>query len=181
MAGFIYQRYGLKYLSPTIGTNIEPSHFIKFCQNYKYYISLELEESLDYNQDWFSSIGGGEINFPVGKLGDILIYFQHYKNFQEAKHNWDKRKARINHENLYMILYDTNPNIKNFKEFEKINFKNKLYLYHKGNYINSTLAFFIKEFDENLGRGWWSKMHKHNPFSKKYFEQFNFTKWFNNN
>ena len=58
LAGFLYQKYGLKYLSPTIGANIEPSHFIKFCQNYKYYISLELEETLEYNQDWFSSIGG---------------------------------------------------------------------------------------------------------------------------
>lgn len=181
LAGFIYQRYGLKYLSPTIGINFEPLQFVKFCQNYKYYISLEMQETKEFNQAWFSSIGGGKIDFPVGKLGDINVYFQHSKSFQEAKNDWNKRKLRINPDNVYMILYDVNPSIEAFKEFEKINFKNKLYLYHKGEHIDSNLAFFIKGFNEKLARGWWSKMNKNNPFSKKYFEQFDYTKWFNAN
>lgn len=179
IAGFIYQRYGMKYLTPTIGINIEPSHFIKFCKNYTYYLSLELQEAKEFNQEWFKSIGGGDIKFPVGKLGDINIYFQHSNNFEKSKADWERRKTRINYDNIYMILYDTNRKDLNFKMFETIEHEKKLYLYHKGTTINSKYAFYIKNFDEKAGRGWWSKINKYNPFSKKYFEQFNYTKWFN--
>ena len=82
---------------------------------------------------------------------------------------------------MYMILYDINPSIETFKKFETVDFVKKLYLYHKGEFINSSLAFYIKNFDEKSGRGWWSRMNRFNPFSKKYFEQFNFTKWLNGN
>ncbi len=178
ISGFIYQRYNLKYETPTIGVGFMPLEFIKFCKNYEYYLSCELVQTDDFNHDWFAPTGGGEVNFPVGRLDDICLYFQHSKDFEKSKADWEKRKARINKDNIFMVLYDVEPNLETFKEFETIKSENKIYMYHKDFEINSKYAFQIKNFNDPT-RGWWSKMQKHNPFSKRYFEQFNFTKWMN--
>ena len=180
LAGFIYQSYGLKYSSPTIGINIEPMDFIKFCKNYEYYLNQEIFETKEYNQDWFYSIGGGNINFPVGKLGDITLYFQHANSFEEAVKDWNRRKKRVNYNNIFIILFDTEPTDLVYNAFKEINSKNKLYLYHKGIILTDPNTFYIKNF-EKTGRKWWGRMNRLNPFSKKYFEQFNYTKWFNTN
>ena len=178
IAGFIYKRYGLKFLSPTVNINIPPNDFIKFCKNYEYYISLELTPTTNFDQAWFTSIGGGEIGFPVGKLGDITLYFQHEKNFQEAKKNWDRRKLRINKDNIFIVLFDINPDKNTLNEFEKIKTPKKIYLYYKGNLPTTSYTFKIQKL-ENNSRNWYSRMNRLNPFSKKYYEQFNFTNWFN--
>ena len=43
-----------------------------------------------------------DMDYPVGMLGDIPIYFMHYSTFEEAKRSWNKRVARINKSNLYV-------------------------------------------------------------------------------
>ncbi len=179
LAGFIYKRFNLPYLSPTIGLQIKPDDFIKFCKNYKYYLSLELKEAQDYDREWFASMGGNrETNFPTGKLDDITVIFQHSKTFEKAKDYWNRRKARIVDDNLFFILYDMTPNIKTAEEFETIESNRKLYLYHRGAVINTKSSFKITGLD-NSTRAWWSRMNVFNPFSKPYFEQFNYTKWMN--
>jgi len=178
ISGFIYQRYGLKYETPTIGVGFMPLEFVKFCNNYEYYLSQELVQTDDFNHDWFKPTGGGEVNFPVGRLDDICLYFQHSKDFEKSKADWEKRKKRINKDNVFMVLYDHESNLENFEAFETIKSENKIYLYHKGEIINSKDAFFIKDFNDPT-RGWWSRMNKRNPFSKRYFEQFDWTKWLN--
>ena len=79
------------------------SDFVKFCENLKYYLSLEVREGPErYNEDG--------TKYPVGTLGEgderITIYFLHYENFSQAKSKWDERKKRINWENLYFIMSD---------------------------------------------------------------------------
>ena len=181
LASFIYQKYNLQYLTPTISINIKPCDFIKFCKNYKHYLSLEVEQTKICDKEWYASIGGGNnINFPLGKIDDITLYFQHATSFEQAKQDWDRRKTRIVEDNIFIILFDMIPDIKTAQEFENIEHFPKLYLYHKGDEINTKSAFKIQKL-ENTSRAWWGKMNRLNPFSKKYFEQFDFTKWFNQN
>ncbi len=179
IAGFIYQKYNLPYLSPTVGMQFKPCDFIKFCKNYKDYLAMELEQTENCDNKWFSSIGGcHNINFPLGKLGDLTIYFQHSKTFEDAKKDWDRRKARIVEDNLFFILYDMTPSIETAKEFETIENPRKIYLYHKNKDINTKSSFKIKGL-ENSTIAWWSRMNKFNPFSKTYYEQFDYTKLLN--
>ncbi len=94
IGGFIYHRLGMKFLSPTINCFIEPSDFIRFCDNLKYYLSLDLK-----------FIESGK-PYPVAKLDDITVFFNHSDNAKDANEMWTKRKTRVNYDNLYVILYN---------------------------------------------------------------------------
>jgi uncharacterized protein (DUF1919 family) len=133
IAGFLYQKYGLKYCSPTIGLQFPQNDFVKFCSNFKHYLNCELEESIDQKQDIFKEdLGGGKVDFPVGKIDDIIIYFQHFKDFSEAKNKWEARKNRINYNKLFFVFvaYD-NTSADILKEFERLPIKNKIIITNK--------------------------------------------------
>lgn len=98
--GFIYQYYGLPYKSPTIGLGIEDEHYMKFINNLKYYMSQSLE-FIDPKTSTFYETrkirnGGKDFIYPVAKLGDIEIYFSHYRDKESALKKWEKRRLQIN-------------------------------------------------------------------------------------
>lgn len=95
IGGIIYSRLGKKFLSPTINLWINQKDFLKLIQNLKSYMDKELVFVDDEKYD-----------YPVGLLGDIKIYFNHSENEDNAKADWEKRRTRINYDNLYIIMYD---------------------------------------------------------------------------
>lgn len=101
--GFVYQKFGLPYQSPTVGCGILDDHYFKFCSNLRYYLSQELvfidpKTSLDYKKR--KQRYGREIDYPVGRLDDVEIWFTHYKTREDAKEKWIRRCNRINFSNL---------------------------------------------------------------------------------
>lgn len=94
IGGFIYHRLGLQFLSPTINCFIEPSDFIRFCEHLEYYLSLRLE--------FIES----DKPYPVARLDDVTVYFNHSNSKEEAESTWEKRKNRVNYDKLYVILYN---------------------------------------------------------------------------
>ena len=42
---------------------------------------------------------------PLGKLDDVEIVFLHYATKEEAEEKWNRRKQRINWENIYYKFY----------------------------------------------------------------------------
>ena len=93
MGGIIYHDLGLKFLSPTINLKILPDDFIRFLEDMDRYLSIPLKEVTD-----------SELPYPVGALGDITVYFVHYHSFAEANAAWEKRKQRINKNNLRIMM-----------------------------------------------------------------------------
>ena len=94
VGGIIYHRLGKQFLSPTINLWFHQDEFIKFLLDLKGYLAEELvfiESQYDY---------------PVAQLRDIKVYFAHYKTEAEARDAWNRRKARVNFDNLYIIMYD---------------------------------------------------------------------------
>lgn len=94
IGGIIYNRLGMQFLSPTINLFIRQYDFIKFIGNPQFYLSQEL------------IFIETEYPFPVGLLGDIRIHFNHSDNEADARLDWERRKKRINWDNLYIIMYD---------------------------------------------------------------------------
>ncbi len=95
--GFIYDLFGLKYQTPTIGLYFSSSDYLKFIGNIKYYLDQELVQDK------------GILNCNVvGRLDDIKLFFLHYNSFEDAKRKWDKRKQRINFNNLLVKFNDQN-------------------------------------------------------------------------
>lgn len=101
--GFIYQKYGLKYRTPTIGLFILGHDFVKLARDWRYYFDQRLEfiswECATYHYAL------KEVSpFPVAILGDIEIYFMHYHSEQEAAEKWNRRIERIIPERMVFKL-----------------------------------------------------------------------------
>ena len=176
IGGLIYHKHHLPFLSPTINMQMSPYDFIKFCANLSRYLDIELEEVTDCDDKWFRSIGGGAINFPVAHLDDILIYFQHYHSFAEAKEAWNRRKARINFDNIFIVLLDNWPSNNIINRFNKLPYKHKIYLYYHGNYTQKNC--FKLQHLEDTDLAWYQDMPRW-FLKKKFYEQFDFEKWLN--
>ena len=84
IGGMISHNLGLKFMSPTINLWMLPSDFTKFVCDLDRYLSSDME-----------FINSCYYEYPVGRLADITIYFQHYKSNAEALEKWNERKLRI--------------------------------------------------------------------------------------
>ena len=93
IGGMISHNLGLKFMSPTVNIWMIPSDLVKFVSDIDRYVSSEIVfvKSDDY---------------PVGKIDDITVYFQHYTSNEEAERKWNERKTRIDKDNLYIITDD---------------------------------------------------------------------------
>jgi len=98
---FVYSRYALPYLTPTIGMYIFPDDFVKLCHNLRYYMELPLE-FITYRESKHKDaiIAKEQTNIPIGKLDDVEIVFLHYKTEELAREKWERRAKRINYDNL---------------------------------------------------------------------------------
>lgn len=95
------------YTSPTVFLQILPTEFSKFCKNFKHYMQYELTEYVDFSEEHkyaMQMLLGYVPDFPCGLLGDIAILFQHEKSYNVAKEKWDRRKQRIDYDNVYYMF-----------------------------------------------------------------------------
>ena len=100
--GITYNTLGLKFNSPFINMFIEEEDYIKFLKKPKYYINCQLQyyESR-YNKDI-------NIEYPVALCDDIKLFFNHYSSYEDAEKCWERRKERINWDNIFVMHYTTN-------------------------------------------------------------------------
>lgn len=169
-AGIFYRNNNLEYLSPTLGLFFMAEDYIKFIYNIKYYINEDLQFINIEDSKYKNYLKKLNYNSPIGRIDDIEIMFLHYNSEEEAKEKWDRRKQRINWDNIIYKFSDQNmctyEHIKKFNEFKA---KNKiLFTTRKYEGINSIQ---IKEF---------SKSECVMDDIKTYKKYFNFYKYINN-
>lgn len=115
--GVILHELGEQFNSPTVNLFFDARDYVKFLKELNYYLNqtlVEIQSDKDY---------------PVARLDDVTIYFMHYSTFNEAKKIWEKRTARINRNNLYVILVQQNNCTREvLKEFDTLPYKHKLAL-----------------------------------------------------
>ena len=129
-AGKLYQYLDMPYLSPTVGLYFFADDYLKFVKNLHYYLSLELKFiSLQESKYCEELKKRKQENIPIGILDDVEIVFLHYKTQQEAKEKWDRRKARINWDDVFIKFSRMNGcTDEHLKEFDEIPFPNKFML-----------------------------------------------------
>lgn len=71
--------------------------YIKFVTNMDYYLNIPMAE-----------IAQTEFPYPCARLDDIVLHLVHYKTVEEAQKSWDRRKKRINLDNIFYIMNDRN-------------------------------------------------------------------------
>lgn len=169
-AGLMYHRLGLPFTSPTINMCFpEKKQYLKFVSNIRYYVNKNLVFVND------------EIhNCPVAFLDDVKIVFNHYKSNEEAADCWNRRKERINYDNIYLIFDDVNDaEYSDLLEFQKLECKGKV-IFTANHYPEISCAVQIKKYakfksmkayllDKNIWTG--------KNAADKYFD---FVSWLNN-
>ncbi len=192
IGAFLYKDYGLPYATPLAMLQIAPKDFILFCKNIDYYLSCALESAeitKEVKAAWWQ-VGGGDINlkFPIGKLGgEIIIFFQHSKSFEEAKADWNRRLARYKNTSseVYIILNlmgyarvfadkELSKNI--FEEFLQIPHNKKILLHSNAqiatSYRDKAEIVFVGEIQNS-----WFRFAGENPLNRQNYHRFNFDKW----
>ena len=126
--GFIYQMLKLPYNSPTIGLFMYASDYVEFCSNIKYYLDQEINFIELKDSKYYSEFKNRvKDKYPIGKINDIEIHFLHYKTETEAKEKWERRKLRINWENIIFKFSQRDLcSKKDISNFMKLDYKNKI-------------------------------------------------------
>lgn len=138
---------------------IPPKDYVKFINNLKYYFDAELQE-VKFDQSSYKGMllrkqEKGYLSsvetMVIGKLRDIEIMFLHYDSFPEAKNKWDKRKTRINYNNLIVKFNDQNEfELDDYYEFEKTPYQNKVFFSSNKKLKGQKDVFYINKY-ESLG------------------------------
>lgn len=116
-AGICYHSLDLEFQSPTINMFFNQKDFNKFVTNLDYYLSLPmLFDGTRYQEAL-------KINYPIGRLGDIQLHFNHTDDFDSALSDWNRRKERIK-DNKIIISFSTRA--EDVIEFIKLPYLNKL-------------------------------------------------------
>ena len=130
-AGVIYNNHHKEFCSPTINLQILPEEFPDFCEHLKRYMKEELIECTEltaWHEDYMHNMFGAEFpECPLGLLGDILVVFQHYKSFKEAKKMWDRRKQRIDYDSIgYLFHVKDRQYMAEARNFMRLNLPNSV-------------------------------------------------------
>lgn len=158
---------GLEFKSPFVNLWMKPSDFIKFLSNMQYYLSCELD---------FIKIP--DISYPVGRLDDICIFFQHYATEEEAKKKWVERSKRINFDDLFIIFTDRDGcTYQNLLDFDALPYKNKVVFTHIP-YSEISSSYYIERFEKEDSVGM-CFAYKSKFSIKKYYDDFDYVSWFN--
>lgn len=128
--GLVYQYFGLPYNTPVVGCGFMDDDYIKFLENFEYYISqplifIEFEQSKRHSYYVKKNISRPPC--PIALLGDVEICFTHYKSEQEAREKWQRRCGRINRKHMIVKMsqrYDSNT--ENLRRFKDLPFNNKI-------------------------------------------------------
>ena len=120
-AGYVYRKFALPYLTPTVGLYFFADDYVKFCHNLRHYMEQPLE-FITYDESRYKDIivKRKHQNVPIGRIGDVEIVFLHYKTEEEAREKWERRAKRINYDNLIFkfskMNYCTEEDLKRFDE-----------------------------------------------------------------
>lgn len=148
--GAVYEDLKMQYLTPTVGLFLFAPCFIFMLKDLKFYMNCKLnfinKSKYPEANIYIEAFG----NYPIGLLNqNIEIHFLHYKNEQEAFEKWERRKMRINWDNLFISCTDRdNMTLELMKQYDELPFEKKV-LFTAINYPNIKSAHKIKTYKNN--------------------------------
>ena len=110
-AGHVYRYFGIPYNTPTIGTGFFADDYIKFVSSLEKYLNEELIMIDVHESKHYEDVLKGSSHFlkcPYARLGDIEVRFGHYNSADEAYNKWNRRRDRMNLDNLIVKMSEHN-------------------------------------------------------------------------
>lgn len=103
--GITYNHLDLEFRSPLINMHEPHEEYLKFLANPRYYMDQDLVLKEKYIDHTMTK------PFPVVWLGDITLWMNHYDNFRTAREAWERRRERIDWDNLFVMFFDEDPKL----------------------------------------------------------------------
>lgn len=97
IGGRLSQLSGRPYRSPTVGLWFAPDDFLRFAADLSTYLVERVRERADLAE------GCGH---PVGEVGDVVLWFQHYPDFAAAERDWRRRADRVDLKRVALTFTD---------------------------------------------------------------------------
>lgn len=158
----MYQDLGIEYKTPFVGLIIFSPDYLKMVKDLRRYLSIPLE--------FTSNPKYKKVDYPVGVLDDIEIYFMHYKDENEALEKWNRRLQRINWDNIFIKINDRDLCSKQIlKEFDELK-------------LNKKVIFTAHEHEDLRNYVWfkeYSDLKFVEPELKSYKKYFDVVDWLN--
>lgn len=168
VGGVIYHDLNLQFQSPTINLWFLPEDYFKFVENLDKYFSMELTEKRQTEYD-----------YPIGILGDLEVYFMHYKSFEDAKEKWERRIERINKSNIFIMMTES-PNFPEayYQRFEDLPYAHKVLF--TANIHKDYPSTFCLSAANKLERGLTDILQFKSRFSgKRWLDEFDYVSFLN--
>lgn len=178
--GFILHDLGLRFDSPTINMFFHGLDFFDFVEHFEHYITQSLVQIPNPNYDPDAP------DYPVAILSggglhkNIELHFLHYRSFEEANEKWEKRKARLHKDSLYLIwtFMGMEPNEEQYIRAQNLPVKNKvIFVNHPVDKDRYPDFFYIKGFENQIGTGQLGSFM--NLKGERYYDQFDYVDWIN--
>lgn len=166
LGGLLYDRFGLRFLSPTINVLIPSDQFIRFALSYESY----LKKDLIFIET--------EKSYPVAQLEDIQIHFIHYRTEEEAEACWMRRKDRIIKERLFVLLNDRDGvTEEDLRRLDESDLKNVL-VFTANKHLKHRCTFYVpcQDKDGIVGNLMMKSWITGKMVAERYFD---FVGWFN--
>ena len=158
---------GVQFRSPFVNLWMSAADFITFLENPKEYLAAPLE-----------FVRQKDVAYPVARLKDVTLYFEHYGSEQEAQEQWLRRTARIDWDNLFVLMTERDgctPEL--LRRFDALPYTNKVVFTHVP-YPELTSAVYIPGFENEDCLGVCSEFV--NGYSgRKWYDAFDYVSWLN--
>lgn len=138
LGGVIYHDLGLQFMSPMINVALWPKEYLKFLRNPQHYLSCPLVKT----DEWY------ENKYPIARCDDIRIMMGHAPSLDISMAAWEKRKNRVNLDNLYITMVDAFGCVyEDIVAFSQLPYPNKVIFTHKP-YPEIPCACYVRGYEE---------------------------------
>ena len=158
---------GMEFSSPFVNLWMTSADFIAFLRSPREYLALPL---VFVKQD--------QVSYPVAKLGELTLWFEHYSSNEEAAETWERRCERIHWDSLYIMMTDRDGcTYQNLQEFDALPYEHKVVFTHCP-YPEIQSAFYIPGFETEDCVGVCSEF-KNGHTGQKWYDAFDYVAWLN--
>lgn len=152
--GSVYEDLKLQYLTPTVGLFFYAPCYIEFLKDLEAYMQASPEFINHSKYPEANQYRNQNYAYPIGLLNKkVEIHFLHYKTEQEALEKWERRKQRINWENLFIACTDRDRmTTELMKEFDQLPYAKKV-IFTAKKYPDIKSAVQIKAYKKQMEVG----------------------------
>jgi uncharacterized protein (DUF1919 family) len=118
LGGIAYNALGMRFNTPFINMFERDEDYLRLLANLKYYLNQNLQfVRYSYNP-------GLHIDYPICRVDDVELEFNHYNSMEMVEEKWYKRVKRVNFDNLFIMMFTNNK--KSLDNFDKLDYQKKI-------------------------------------------------------